>query len=119
MRRLIDENIPGLKLVLSCTRDGFRQMASGKGPFQGKRYPALTDRLRPLVELSELSLEQTIEFVQDFVSLVYKGPLKEILATKSLNSIHKRSDGSPREIIRICYDLFQRALSEKKFPIET
>jgi len=118
MRRLIDENIPGLKLILSCTRDGFDQFANGTGTFQGKRYPALTDRLRPLVHLSDLTQEETIEFIQDFVSLVYKGPLKEVLTAKTLNSIHKKSNGSPRAIIRLCYDLFQRAISDEKFPIE-
>lgn len=117
MRRFIDENISGVKLVLTFTADGFNQFLRGTGSFQGKRYPALAQRLEPRVELKAMTLEETEQFISEVVSSVYKGPLEKVITPKSIREIQKLANGNPRGIILHCHSLFDMAISKNEFPI--
>jgi len=123
LRRLIDENIPGLKMIFTFTADAFENFQRGTGPFQGKSYTALYDRLAPGLELRSLTLNETIQFIKDHVSLVYKGALEDIITKESIKKIYSKlieENGSitPRDLIIFCYELFEKAIKENKWPIK-
>lgn len=119
LRRLIDENIPRLKIIFTWTADAFEQFHKGKGAFQGKSYKALYDRLAPGLDLQMLSEQEIARFIKDYVSLVYKGPFKDIITEKSIKSIYKKLEPpSPRNLISYCYDQFAEAIAENKWPIK-
>jgi len=117
MRQLIDENVAGFKLILTFTAVGFNQFLRGTGAFLGKRYPALTERLEPRITLNPLSPEETEQFIAEIVSSVYTGPLESVITARTVREIQKHAKGNPREIIFQCHLLFERAVSERKFPI--
>ena len=117
MRRFIDENVAGCKVILSFTGQGFNQFLKGSGAFLGKKYPALAERLEPRLELKNLTVEETQQFIEDFVSSVYEGPIEKILTPKAIREIQKRTDGNPRAIISTCRALFADAISKGRFPI--
>jgi hypothetical protein len=117
VRRLIDENIEGLRLALAFSRDAFQNFTNGTAGFQGKSYPALKDRLKPLVELQPLTEKETAEFIHDFVSREFSGKLEDIITASAMAEIHKQTRGSPREIVVKCHQIFEKALNKKSFPI--
>ena len=117
MRRFVDENIGGLKLILTFTAGAFNQYLGGTGSFMGKKYPALTERLKPRIELKFLTPEEAEEFISEIVSSVYTGPLEKVITRRAVREIHKQTQGNPRDIIYLCQTLFGEAIDKNKFPI--
>jgi type II secretory pathway predicted ATPase ExeA len=117
LRRLIDENVEGLKILFAFTMDAFRQFLDGTGGFQGRLYPALRDRLRPYFEIQPLTEKETADFIQDFVSREFTGTLDQVITPAAIVEIQKQTRGVPREVITKCHRLFERAMERKSFPI--
>jgi hypothetical protein len=117
MRRFIDENIGGCRIIIAFTGEGFTQFLRGSGAFLGKKYPALTERLEPRIELRNFTVEETMQFIEDFIKSAYKGSLEKIITPKAIREIQKRTDGNPRKIVTMCHNLFAKAVSRDEFPI--
>lgn len=121
LRRLIDENVPGLKIIFTWTADAFENFQKGTGGFQGKSYVALYDRLAPGLELKELTEEEAVQFIKDYISLVYKGPTENVITEDSIRAIYnklKHKARTPRNLISYCYNVFEKAIKENTWPIK-
>ena len=119
LRRLIDENIPGLKIIVTFTDDAFENFQKGTGEFQGKSYQALYDRLAPGIILDDLTFDETVQFIRDHISILYNGPLEDIITMSSIKKIYDRLSGrvTPRNLINVCYEIFDKAIKENRWPI--
>jgi len=117
-RRFIDENIPNLKIIISCVRDAYAMFQENTGIFSGKSYMALVDRINfPRIELTGLSEIEVESFIKDFISKTYKGNIHKIITEDAILAILReatdRYGGSPRGIIIICHRIFDEALKRK------
>jgi hypothetical protein len=122
LRRLIDENIGNLKLIFSFTDDAYRLYIVGGGPFRGKSYRALVDRLNPIENLGTLTISDTKDFVYEMISKISNEPIEKIISNSAINQIHSiltREKGlvTPRNLIVFCKQIFDDAITTNIWPI--
>ncbi len=121
LRRLIDENIPRLKIIVTFTGDAFENFNKGTGGFAGKQYQALYDRLAPGVTLKTLEINDITEFLSAFITRVTDNPFEVIISPQAIIQIkeylEKGGPITPRRLISFCNELFDNALDGGSWPI--
>jgi hypothetical protein len=120
-RRLIDQNLAGLKIVIAWTYVSYQQFAGGKGAFsRGKSYEALRDRLQyNVVHLEELKGKDLEEFVMDIISRVYDKETNKLIELKAIEFLGKQiQQAQPRQLNIVLNRAFQIALEKNCFPID-
>jgi hypothetical protein len=120
-RKLIDQNIAGLKLVISWTAQSYEQFTYGTGVFsRGKTYAALSDRLKYNVELlNPLKGKDLVEFISDTISRIDDRPLAEFVEPKAVKFLQNQiSQSQPRQLNVVLNRAFQIAIEKNLFPID-
>jgi hypothetical protein len=121
LRRFIDQNLAGLKIVIAWTYTSYQQFAEGTGAFsRGKAYDALRDRLQYNVErLEELKGKDFEDFVTDTISRVYDKETHNLIEPKAIEFLGKQiQQVQPRQLNIVLNRAFQIALEKNLFPID-
>jgi len=120
-RKLLDQNIAGLKIILAWTGPSYRDFIEEKGSFsRGKAYSALSDRLKYNVEwLNALKGKDLETFISETISRTSDKPLIECVEPKALRFLEDQiSQAQPRQLNVVLNKAFQLAIEKEVFPIE-
>lgn len=104
-RHFLDKNLPRLKIVISMTDEAFEGINSGRRVFIRKAYPPLHSRLNvsKKIRLANLDENKSKTFLKDYLVAMDGNLVQKIrIGKKTLNTIHLRTDGSPRLLSALC-----------------
>lgn len=120
LRKFLDQNIAGLKIVLAWTAQAYLEFTEQTGAFsRGKSYAALSDRLKYNVErLEPLSGKNLEDFISDTISRTNARALDEFIEPKVIRFLETQiSQSQPRQLNIALNRAFQLAIERKLFPI--
>jgi type II secretory pathway predicted ATPase ExeA len=119
-RKFIDQNIAGLKIIIAWTYTSYQQFMEDKGPFRGKTYEALRDRLQYNVErLQPLKGDDLVDFISDTISRIDDRNLDEFIELKAIRFLGSQiKELQPRQVNVVLNRAFQIAIEKSQFPID-
>lgn len=119
LRKFIDQNLAGLKIVIAWTYTSYQQFSEEKGAFRGRTYEALRDRLQYNVQkLESLKGKDMDDFIIDIISRVHGSKAAGLIDPRAIRLLELQvRQPQPRQVSIVLNRAFQLAIEKGDFPL--